>query len=43
MMQLGVKKNPKNRLNWKNNNKKKPNCEKKLIRILKKPTGSVRF
>jgi len=28
MMQLGVKKNPKNRLNWKNNNKKNQTVKK---------------
>ena len=33
----GEQKKQKNRENW----KKKPNCEKKPIKILKKPTGSV--
>jgi len=38
-------KKPKNRLNWENQKKitKKPNREKKSIKILKKPTDSVRF
>jgi len=38
-----VRKKPKNRENMKKKQLKKPNREKKPIRILKKPTGSARF